>query len=190
MDLKHTWGGDRFRKIALVAIPVILLSSCESETKTFGRSYDECVLRNATKGGDETSRFLATDICRRRFERTPTAEERKKFLSEVVIKFNEAGILDSNRSEDRMSATVWNEDENLVITQVVVNVDFYKTPPNAAGGWPKDTWSEPAVWSRDVAIQPDTDDTIIGTFGDDERAPTKFYVGTVDVRKVLPLGRK
>ena len=58
--------------LALAALAAVGLASCSRthDDATFDGSYDECVLKNASKGGDSDARQAATDICARHFTRT------------------------------------------------------------------------------------------------------------------------
>lgn len=57
-----------FRIVPLTVVGALLLSGCDSSAKTFGKTYDECLLKNAAQAA-------ATDICARHFERLRTFEE-------------------------------------------------------------------------------------------------------------------
>lgn len=56
-------------RIASIAIiGATMLADCDQSARTFGKSYDECLLKNAAQ-------TEAGEICARRFERLRTFEE-------------------------------------------------------------------------------------------------------------------
>lgn len=57
------------RIASLAIIGATLLAGCDQSARTFGKTYDECLLKNAAQ-------TEAGEICARRFERLRTFEER------------------------------------------------------------------------------------------------------------------
>jgi hypothetical protein len=79
------------RAIALPILATLTLIGCNRGSATFGRSYDECVLKNAARGGD-----LANEICQRHFTREGTDREVANVSGDVkVIKSFDPAIEDA-----------------------------------------------------------------------------------------------
>jgi hypothetical protein len=157
-------------KRALVAAFLVLVAGCDREARVFGRSYDECVLKNASTGGDEASRDRSTEICARHFQRPPTQREAWR----VYLKANQIH-LDSPSAHpwepsDKIEVKVINTIEDAVVTQVEVVFEFYRENP-----W-KDATQVPVntlTWTLDVATQPNSTETVLGTF-EGNKPPAPF----------------
>ena len=106
------------RIVATVAICSALISSCDTSAKTFGKSYDECLLKNAS-----LEQSSASEICARHFERLRTFEER------------DSGLLTTTATLDNSSAvpqivrvTVTNNSRRVIASDYEVNVVFWSSP--------------------------------------------------------------
>lgn len=133
-------------RIVLLALAgAALVAGCDSSVQTFGRSYDECILKNARNGGDRASRETATAICERRFTRDATASDRDAF----GIATN---IIDNPGPVDFLQIGVEPRDPNIVLKEVRSDVTFYRTARGRDARDPADvidvyTWDKlPVVW--------------------------------------------
>jgi hypothetical protein len=169
-------------KTALVLVAAaILLTACDGEAKVFGRSYDECILRNANGGGDATSRATAADICARHFKRWPKKREQEPVGLKVTL------VTPGNPTpddDDRVEIIVENGNLNTVVTKVALEMEFFASDP----------WKEPGQkpldksnWILDSTTQPGEIELVMGHFGDDEPASRFGKVKNVEVVQVLPL---
>lgn len=168
-------------RFGLVIAAAILVGACDRDAKVFGRSHDECILKNASEGGDAESRAAAADICARHFKRPP-GESEKESVS-LTVRFITPGT-PSPLNDDRVQIEVDNWNLNTVVTKVALEMDFFTRDPwKEPGQKPIDT----AYWILDAATQPGGVETLEGNFGDEEPASRFGKVRKVEVVQVLPL---
>jgi hypothetical protein len=182
-----------------VLIVLAALSACGSaDHDVFGRSYDECILRNARTGGDEQSRQTATDICARRFERAPTRADLENLQPGSTVRFDRTvsdldfgsdGFTPTfvNRTIDDLIVTVRNESSNLIVLEVETSVVFMSKPRLPSGDWPADAEIVAVLtWNLEPYAGPGETGSAVGTF-DEQRAPSRYYTRKTEIIRVLPL---
>lgn len=107
-------------RIILLAASTALLASCDTSVSTFGKSYDECILKNAREGGDRSSRDTATAICERRFTKDATSSDRAAF----GIATN---VIDNPGTADYVQIGVTAREPNVILKEVRSVITFYRT---------------------------------------------------------------
>lgn len=181
----------------LTAATVVLAACAGPGSDTFGRSYDECILKNARTGRDESSRETATDICERRFERSPTATELKDFEKGSSVRFNQIsremefdGVQFTgmrNVKRDDVLVTIANLSRNVVVLEVETTITFFDRPRSESGEWPSDAKVvEILTWKLSPVAQPGEYGSATGGF-DHGKAPSKFFSSKTKILRVLPL---
>lgn len=157
-----------------------LTAGCDSSVQTFGKSYDECILKNARDGGDRASRETATAICERRFSRAATKSDRQRIrvATNVFIIPNAADYVQIGVEAPA----------DIVVLEARSEVSFYWT---AAGRDRRDSsdFIETFTWD---SLQPYADawtglPTATGSFPD-RNAPSAFWTAKTVPTKVLTLG--
>lgn len=112
---------------ALTSLLLVVLSACgEAPRDIFGRSYDECILMNASSEGDAASRQTATEVCARHFERAPTPDEARLVSGQVTP-------LVTMGYSDVVLVMAQNDSSSLLVTEVAVDVDFHPEPADSSG---------------------------------------------------------
>lgn len=107
------------RIVVAVAIFSALTASCDPSAKTFGQSYDECLLKNAS-----LEQSSASEICARHFERGRTFEERDGGLLTTTATLDAAvpGVPQFVR------ATVTNNSRRVIASSYEITVAFWTSP--------------------------------------------------------------
>ena len=170
------------RLVILALGGAAFVAGCDSSVQTFGKSYDECILKNARNGGDRASRDTATQICERRFTRNATASDREAF----GIATN---IIDNPGAVDFLQIGVEPRDPNIVLKEVRSDVTFYRT---ARGRDARDradvidvyTWDKlPVVWDDWMGTYSSHGTVTGGT-------PSTFWTAKTVPTRVLTLGSR
>ena len=183
--------------LAVVAAAAVLTACAGPGTDTFGRSYDECILKNARTGGDENSRYTATDICQRRFERAPTTRELENLEKGSSVRFDQTrrdlvfdgtsftGMRDVEQHD--VLVTINNRSRNLVVLEFETTIVFYDRPKGEDGQWPASAEVvDVLTWNLSPVAQPGEYGRAIGVF-DDGKAPSRFFASKSNILRVLPL---
>jgi hypothetical protein len=150
-------------RIALIAVVTLFVGGCDGATKTFGRSYNECVIKNASKSVAQGG--LAEAACRRHFE-TPSAS---------------GGYADGSASLHRggkdsaFTFTVANADASKIITGVSITATFGEGPNQ-----------RDMAWTFGTFIEPDQQVQLTGTIGE-EPPPENF---TTQIRVTREISTK
>lgn len=140
-------------------------SSPAPQVEVFGASYDECLLKNATKGGDVESRDVATGACERHFIRTATPVEA---ISTGIT----SALFVQDDGNDGISFTITNNNQNVTIKHASVTVAF-------------DGPDGPLTWDHDINAEPGKTVAFFGNFPTGKVPGKKTSDGT-GVFKVLP----
>lgn len=175
------------RVLILAAISAAALAGCDSSAKTFGRSFDECILKNARDGGDQNSRNMAIEVCQRRFERDPTAAQGDRNIANGgTIQPTPDFMPDAG--DDELRVDVANPFDDVMIVGLTVAVDFYDKPMDERGIRPPDAKRiDTLTWDFAVALAPRENDVLMGTFSDG-KAPSAYYAVAVRPTKVVRVG--
>ena len=186
--------------MAVAVAVAAALAGCSHEDKTFGPSFDACVLQNATRGGDDDSRSKAEEICGRHFNRAPTELEASLASGSakiVTLKPAPAPPAADNttgpwteysnafQEGDTIHASVDNKTSDDVIKKVHIAADFYDGPANADGQFVGRKHLGSLYWDLNADIEPGASDDIYGTF-DGNKAPSYFYSAHFTPTQVLP----
>lgn len=102
------------RVFLLLASGVALLSGCDTAAKTFGKTYDECLLKNAAQ-------TAAADICARHFERLRTFEERDGGM------LSADGVVATIEGRERIVVTVTNNSRDKIASVYDVYAVFWSS---------------------------------------------------------------
>lgn len=174
------------RSLILVGLSAVILCGCSSkDEETFGRSYDECVLKNARTGGDEASREVATDICARHFQRSTSQSERTQTIAvSRNLAFDQLNYLTDQR-EDELHIEVQNARDDQLITEVEVVADFSDKAALPSGEFPQDAKITTLNWTFSVNLQPNIQERLTGTF-QNGRAPSANVQMDAYATKVVP----
>jgi hypothetical protein len=202
------------RILAVLCLALVAGSACHSqEDRTYGQSYDECILKNASRGGDEESRSTATDICARHFIRpatpfeaqesrakaeiTPAPKAAPQNLTPKAAPQNGVGgddfyaswaALDEKLARSQgatISATLSNDDDNIIIRKVRIDAYFYSRPRRADGSFDPSSFKGRLYWDVNKEIEPGNTETVTGAFGD-KSPPSLFYSADAEATAVLP----
>ena len=120
--------------------------------EVFGRTYDECLLKNATKGGDADTRQTATVVCDRHFIRPATTDE----IGSVAV----TSFIEKDDQGEHLLIHLQNNNRYAEIRHAQVNVLF---GTDATG----------LTWSQDVDVLPGATGDFSGSFTDN-KAPGKI----------------
>lgn len=180
--------------VLFVAGAALLLSSCDDSAKTFGRSYGECVLKNASDGGDQYSREQATEVCLRRFSRAPSATELShdfvyggRIRSLELIELDAADAAAAGPLPKILEVDVINKLDNAMIVGVSVTVHFYRVPQTSAR--PLSTsvdLVDTMRWEFSNNIAPNETARIEGSFHETTPPPTQHYIISATPKMVVP----
>ena len=171
----------------MILTAAIAVTACDDSAKTFGRSYDECILKNAREGGEQNSRDMAMQVCQRRFERDPTQTERDRNIANGGT-ITPAPDFMPDAGDDEMRVNVINPFDDVLIVGVTIAMDFYDKPLNDVGERPADAKRiDTLTWDYPVALAPRQNDVLMGTFNGG-KAPSAYYSVTVRTTKVVPVG--
>ncbi|GAA0640471.1 hypothetical protein GCM10009101_10420 [Brevundimonas lenta] len=175
------------RAIFLVSTIALTVAGCDDSAKTFGRSYDECILKNARDGGDQASRNMAADVCIRRFQEAVPLSERGKTIA--VNRIANYGVQDyvSGGIEDAIAIEVANSFSDKMLTEVEVAADFSDKPAGPDGKFPADAKITTLTWTFNTNLSPNAQTTLRGTFQDGQ-APTRHWQSDAYAMKWVPLG--
>jgi len=176
--------------VLLVAGAALLLSSCDDSAKTFGRSYGECVLKNASDGGDQYSREQSTRVCLQRFSRAPSATELShdfvwggRIRNTMDVAVDAAGGTTPNILE----VDVVNELDNAMIVGVSVNVYFYRVPQTSDRPLSNSVdLVDTLRWDFNNTITPNETARIEGSFDETTPPPTQHYIISAKPKMVVP----
>lgn len=180
--------------VLVVAGAALLLSSCDDSAKTFGRSYGECVLKNASDGGDQYSREQSTEVCLQRFSRAPSATELShdfvysgRIRSLELIELAAADAAAVGPPPRILSVDVINKLDKAMIVGVSVTVNFYSGP--IVNGEPPANRSalvDTMYWEFSNQISPGEIARIQGSFDAATPPPTQHYIITASPKMVVP----
>lgn len=172
-------------KIALAIFASLALTGCGlgRQSEIFGRSYDECILKNASTGGSEASRQEASTICQRHFVRAPTNAEKKliRVGSSLETFYSSQGELLRNE----VIATARNNSQDFVVVEIETTLEFYDRPPGPDGTFAPEDYNTSLVWNLFPAALPSEIGSARGYF-DGPTAPTQFYRPLTRVKLILP----
>ncbi len=163
---------------------IIALAGCSQGASTFGKSYDECILKNARTGGDERSRDEAREICARHFIRKPTKAEIGEIKIGTVMAFDQPTY---GGTEDIVHVGIENDSRNIVVLKVGTAVAFYSKPRGPDGKFNDADFIDEWVWTLDINTQPGERNSTTGTMTP-TRAPSRYYEARTVLGRVLPLG--
>lgn len=153
------------RLFALAGVALLGVGGCTNEAaKTFGNTYDECVLKNARGGAAQAE--LAVPSCRRHFELRSTTQ---------------AGVrAEAKRYLGAVNFSVINSDSSKIVTAVQIQVTFQDASGKLAG---------PFTWTFDTFIEPDRQVLLNGSLGD---APWEGPISAtaVTVLREIPTSRQ
>ncbi len=137
----------------LLIVLCVLIASCgRPPENVFGRSYDECILKNAPHASEGDA---AVEACLRHFERAPTDME-----FNIV---SGSGFALSPRPESfedgLMLLEVQNQSSNLLVTEVQVTIPFHNSPPDSQPvTMEHQAWTGPAdntlTWTFSTHLRP------------------------------------
>ena len=151
------------------AVPLIglLAAACVGEdARTFGRSYDECILKNAN--GNPAQSVRVERSCRRRFER-PSMTGRGVTGSARLLPLGERSLVIFKMA---------NNDNTKIITGVEASASLRDGPDVTISTWPLETFIEPGDQVEvEVEIWNHSDEPVFAY----ERAPT------FKVKREIPL---
>jgi hypothetical protein len=169
---------------------IAMMAGCSGgDAEIFGRTYDQCILKNARAGGDQESRFVATEICARHFQRQTTPAERSRNISAARrVSYGEQNYLD-NTVEDLLKITVRNSRDDWLITEVSVVADFSDKPEGPDGKFPADAKISTLDWTFNVELGPNGQRELIGSF-DNGRAPTRHVQMDAYPTKIVPFAER
>lgn len=180
----------------LVAGAALLLSSCDDSAKTFGRSYGECVLKNASDGGDQYSREQSTRVCLQRFARQPRAGEliynllysgriRNKTLEEQLDA--SAAEAASTANIPVLDVVVINNMDSKIVVGVEITVQFFEKAISANGSASVDNnLVDTLTWSFSDQIDPLEQIRLKGAFEFESMPPTQHYIISAKPKMVVP----
>jgi hypothetical protein len=183
--------------VLVVAGAALLLSSCDDSAKTFGRSYGECVLKNASEGGDQYSREQATEVCLRRFSRAPNATElshdfvwggRIRSMNDMEFMALPASVAAAAGPPPKiLEVDVINKLDNAMIVGVSVTVYFYRVPQTSARPLSNSVdLVDTMRWEFSNNIAPNETARIEGSFDETTPPPTQHYIISATPKMVVP----
>ena len=153
--------------LGLLAVPV----GATSQEDLFGQSYDECLLKNANKGGDADSRAMAIGACERHFVREPSSAEMKAVDVQAKLYPDDKGDKDSIRFE------ITNNNKNVVLRHIEVAAIFHTKTESVL------------TWPEDVDLAPGETTFRWGTFQEGRAPSPDFTAATGDYRVLSPTGK-
>jgi len=180
------------RQVAALAA-TFSLTACElpasKEVETFGRTYDECILKNARDAGDVSSRQMAIGVCIRRFQRDATIVEKRpsiavrRRLNRNVPNYEGGGL------RDQLRVTVRNDQGTRIVTEVNVVAKFSDKAQLDSGQFPADARITTLNWTFPVLLEPNVEEDLYGSF-EGERAPSGHLQSDAYVSKVVPFAER
>ncbi|WP_312217487.1 hypothetical protein [Brevundimonas sp.] len=174
----------------IAAVAAMVVAGCEKpdrSAETFGLSYDECILKNARDGGDQSSRTMAIDVCVRRFVEDVPLNLRTDTVA--VNRTAHYAVQDyaNGGTEDAIVIEVSNSFSDKMLTEVEVIADFSDKPALPNGQFPADAKITTLTWTFNTRLAPNEQTSLRGTF-QDRNAPTRNWQADAYPMKWVPLG--
>ncbi|MCA3739017.1 MAG: hypothetical protein IM673_13320 [Phenylobacterium sp.] len=152
--------------MAAMAGAAMMLAGCNDEAKTFGRSYDECVLKNAS--GTPAQAALAEPSCRRRFE----------LKSATGAGADVSATIHTQGSQRWITFNITNSDPSKIITAVNVDAVFLGKDGKELAT---------LTWTFATFLEPDRQVELTGSMPDPW--PSEEFTSKGTVTRELPIGR-
>lgn len=149
----------------LIVLAGLAVVGCgDSAAETFGRTYDECVLKNV-KGAIAATAQIALKSCERRFARPSTAE------------IAATGHYDPANSRFLFHAL---NERPVIVTQVRFVVSYYRSPADQQTG--KTLTSH--AWEYPAHIDPSSQEEFGGSIGDAWLPSKTFTVKAISTAEI------
>lgn len=177
MTIKH---------LVVVMMVAGAVTGCDNSAKTFGKSYDECILKNAREGGDDASRRVATDVCVRRFQQAVPIGDQDDTIAVERLSFYDVpdGI---GAKSDAVQVRVHNSFADKLITEIEVVADFSDKPSGDNGKFPADAKIVTETWTFNANVLPNNEASFRGTF-QTTKAPSRNIQIDAFPKKWVQLG--
>lgn len=146
------------------------LTGCDDPSKTFGHSYDECILKNL-KTQDASSTGLALQVCQRHFERS----------GQNLPSADVTGTLGAQSNPKLFEFQVTNSRSDRIITSIELEVGFL-----GSGAESKKVISA-MTWQFSGNVAPDQQTSFYGNVSGP--LPSKNFVLTATVKRQIDLAR-
>ena len=153
-------------RLKILLAVAALLSGCDEQAKTFGHSYDECVLKNTS--GTAAQAALAEPSCRRRFE----------VKSVTGSGADPSATIKSRGSQRWIDFTISNTDASKIITAISADAVFLGKD---------DKEIATLTWTFSTFIEPDKQVELTGVT--DKPWPSTDFVTRVTVTREIPIKR-
>lgn len=161
--------------VAAMASMLPALTGCNESDPTFGESYDECILKNA-KGETPQSVHVATNACRRHFER------------KVLYTLQADGRVRSPDNNPYITFSINNDKDDEIITQVDVEARFFETREDLEAYEKEgDQVHSFLTWTVSEQIEPGESINPVGNF-DGKATPTDFWTVSAVATRAIPVG--